>query len=263
MRVEVDQEKVVAIIQARTSSRRLPGKIFEDISGRPLIERVIERVRLSESVDQIVVATSIESTDDRLEEHCSDRCIPLYRGSLEDVLARFRECAIRWKADIIVRITADDPLKDPGLVDEAVGMCIKDKTLDYVSNTLSFTYPEGVDVEVFRRRALEKAHNEAVLASEREHVTPYIWKNLGLFRVAELVSRKNYSHQRWTIDDQNDLEMIRMIFKIYGKKVETAHWEDIARWLDKREDILQINSATPRNEGYNRSVNQERSGSWH
>ena len=174
---------VVAIIQARMGSSRLPGKVLAEIYGQPLLGILISRVKSSKFIDQIVVATTTERTDDILCDWLTGEGVAYFRGSERDVLDRFWQCAKLYRADVIVRVTADDPLKDSGIIDEALGMLMGSETVDYVSNTLNPTYPEGLDVEVFRFSSLEKANSEATLESEREHVTPYIWKNRVKFKI--------------------------------------------------------------------------------
>ena len=164
----------VAIIQARMSSKRLPGKVLADIGGQPLIQRLIERVRATPGIERVVVATTTESADDTLADWCAAHEVLVYRGSVDDVLDRFWQCAQLPPAHFIIRVTADDPLKDPEVIADALALCASSPEVDYASNTLHPTYPEGLDIEVVRFRTLERAAREATLPSEREHVTPYI-----------------------------------------------------------------------------------------
>jgi spore coat polysaccharide biosynthesis protein SpsF len=247
----------IAIIQARMGSTRLPGKILSNIEGKTMLERIIERVSAAELVDKVVVATSVEKEDDAVEAYIKKYgYCDLFRGSVDDVLSRFYECAKEYNASIIIRITADDPLKDPQLIDKAVAMLLKDKDLDYCSNTIEPSYPEGLDIEVFRYSALETAFNEAVLPSEREHVTPFIWKNPEKFKIQNFKLDRDLSTWRWTVDKQEDLEFMRSIFKKFKDKPMVS-FEEVIQFLEAKPELMKINSGKVRNEGYIKSLIQE------
>lgn len=250
--------KTVAIIQARMGSSRLPKKVLANILGKTMIERIIERVLTAKKVDHLVVATTLEKEDDALADYVQNKLNrPIFRGSTNDVLARFFQCAKLYNADIIVRITADDPLKDPQLIDKALDLLHENPELDYCSNTIEPTYPEGLDIEVFRFQALERAHSQAQLASDREHVTPYIWRHPELFHVLNFTSDRNLSHWRWTVDKPIDLEFIEKIYTQFSH-VPLIRYQDVVTWLDSHPAIQTMNSATPRNEGYLKSLNMEK-----
>lgn len=250
--------KTVAILQARMGATRLPGKVLADIEGRTLIERVIERSRAARGVDEVVVATTTHADDDALEGFLMDRGLaPVFRGSMEDVLDRYYQAASRHAADVIVRVTADDPLKDPGIIELALRQMAGSPELDYCSNTLQPTYPEGLDIEVFRRRALDKAWSEARLPSEREHVTPYIWNHPDCFRLLNFRYARDLSSWRWTVDKPNDLEFMRAVFARF-RDTPLVGYEEIIRWLEENPRIREINSGTIRNEGYLRSLESEK-----
>ncbi len=245
--------RVVAIIQARMGSSRLPGKVLAKIEGRPLLDVLISRVQNSKFVDQIVVATTTERTDDILCDWLNNEGIEYYRGSERDVLDRFFQCAKLYRADVIVRVTADDPLKDSYIIDEALGILSESSDIDYVSNTIRPTYPEGLDIEVFRFSVLEKANTEATLESEREHVTPYIWKNKEKFKVVNFEMTPNLSDWRWTVDKPEDLEFVRSLFSLAGNDFSTGYL-DLIEIVNKNPLLVDINSNTVRNEGYIKSI---------
>ena len=249
--------KIVAIVQARMLATRLPGKVLADIAGKALITRVIERVNACPAIHSIVVATTTEQADDELVEKLSHSCRScIFRGSLLDVLDRYYQCARSVGADIVVRITADDPLKDPEIIGRAIQMLLQDPALDYCSNTLDPSYPEGLDVEVFRFGALECAWREAKLASEREHVTPYIWKHTERFRTRNFAMQPNLSTWRWTVDKPNDLEFMRAVFGHFAGQ-PLVSYRDVITWLEANPQVMQINAGTRRNEGYFKSLEVE------
>tara|TARA_B100000780_G_C21063033_1_gene427375 strand:- start:283 stop:1056 length:774 start_codon:yes stop_codon:yes gene_type:complete len=248
--------RVVAIIQARMGSSRLPGKVLAEIDGQPLLGILISRVKSSKSLDQIVIATTTEKADDILCDWLINEGVEYFRGSERDVLDRFWQCAKLYRADIIVRITADDPLKDSEIIDKALGMLKRSESVDYVSNTLKPTYPEGLDVEVFRFSALKKANAEATLASEREHVTPYIWKNRAKFKSLNFEMTPNLSDWRWTVDKSEDLEFVRSLLRLVGNDMFTGY-QDLIEIVNKNPLLRDINSSTVRNEGYLKSRAEE------
>src|SRR5262249_20462120 len=204
----------------RMGSTRLPGKTLAEIEGKPLLAHIIERVSASKTIDQIAIATTMADQDQPILELATHRGFGTYRGSTDDVLDRYYQSAKMFAADIIVRITPDDPFKDSEIIDAMVERAILDERLDYVSNTMKPTYPEGLDVEVFRFEALERAWRGARRQSEREHVTPYIWNRPGEFQVLNVTNDTNLSHLRWTIDYPEDLEFARQIYcRLYRGQV--------------------------------------------
>ncbi|MRR14020.1 spore coat protein, partial [archaeon] len=188
-------KKTIALIQARVSSSRLPGKVLMDICGEPMIIRVYQRAKRAGTLDDVVVITSDHQDDDALEELCLEKGVPCFRGNLDDVLDRYYQASVQHHADVIVRITGDCPLLDPGIVDTVVRTFL-DGAYDYVSNVLECTYPDGLDTEIFSRTSLEKAWNDAVLKSEREHVTAYIYKHPELFRLGSVMQKEDLSSMR-------------------------------------------------------------------
>ena len=213
----MDTDGVVAIIQARMGSTRLPGKSMMKISGKPLLWHVIQRVRRAKSVGRIVVATTRKRQDDAIAGFCRKNGVPVFRGNAENVLGRYFAAAKRAKAKTVVRITADCPLADPGVIDSLVGICRAGK-YGYCSNVHPRSYPTGMDAEVFSFQALSKANEKAKSGFEREHVTPYMWQEPGRFRVGNLKNRKDLSGIRLTVDYAGDMKAVRRIYALLGRK---------------------------------------------
>lgn len=206
--------RVVIIVQARVSSTRLPGKIFKEVLGRPLLDYVIERLRRVSLADNIVIATTTNPKDQEVVSFCCNASYDLFRGSEDDVLKRYAEAARAFDADIIVRICSDCPLIDPAIIDAAIQLYhAKAPNVDYVSNTLNRTYPRGMDVEVFSLKTLLEAEQKAVKSEEREHVTPYIWSHPDLYKLAQTTQKNNESHHRWTVDTEEDFTLIKKILE--------------------------------------------------
>jgi glutamate-1-semialdehyde 2,1-aminomutase/spore coat polysaccharide biosynthesis protein SpsF len=246
---------VVAIVQARMSSTRLPGKSMAVICGRPMLWRVVSRVRRSRLVNQVVVATTNMPADDPIAELCRKEDIPCFRGSEEDVLDRFYRAAQAYAADVVVRVTADCPLIDPAVIDEIVSR-FNQSDCDYVSNTFRYTFPDGLDTEVFSFQALDRAWREACKPSEREHVTPYL--RTGRFRTANVESAGNLGHQRWTVDHPSDLEFVRGIYNGLSGN-DNFGYQDVLDLLRERPDLA-TQSETISNEGYYRSLYSQAGG---
>ncbi len=242
--------EVVAIVQARLDSKRLPGKTLMDVAGHPLLVRVLERARRIPGVGRLIVATTTLEADFAIVA-CAETCgIESFRGHPEDVLDRFYHAANRFDAEVIVRLTADCPLLDPQ-VSSQVLVLFSRGGLDYASNTLPPSYPDGLDTEVFSIQALTRAWMEATLPSEREHVTPYLWKRPELFRSGCLRCTPNLSAHRWTVDDADDLEFVRTVYEqlepIEGPCFGLAR---VLALLAERPDIARLAGRQRRNQGY-------------
>jgi glutamate-1-semialdehyde 2,1-aminomutase len=218
--------KIAAIVQARMGSSRLPGKVLRNITGKPMIELLLNRLSKSKKLDEIIVSTTKKIEDDKLNSVILSLGYKCFRGSEKDVLDRYYETAKKIKADVIVRITGDCPLIDPGIVDECIKSheCLK---VDYFSNTFPPTYPDGLDVSVISFEALERANNEAKKILDREHVTSYMI-NSETFSKASIQYYKNLSHLRWTVDNLNDLNLVKKIFEFFSPDIHFK-WEDILR----------------------------------
>ena len=231
--------KIVAIIQARMGSTRLPGKVMLPIGTKSMLTRVVRRVQKSQVLDQVIVATSTQPEDDRIVEECNVLCVPCYRGSEQDVLDRYYQAAKQYQADLIVRITADCPVIDPQVIDLVVMKCIQSKA-DYASNCLQRTYPRGLDTEVITFDALEKAWNEAKLSFQRSHVTPYIHRNPDLFKLESITDPSDASAYRWTVDTQEDLTLVRTIYQRLGDHGEFC-WQDALMLMQFDPSLAAIN----------------------
>ncbi|MGA9471848.1 MAG: aminotransferase class III-fold pyridoxal phosphate-dependent enzyme [Terriglobales bacterium] len=246
---------VVAIIQARMGSTRLPGKSLAEIEKHPMLWHVIQRVKRARLVDRVVVATSTSPADDAIEAMCHESGTTCYRGSEFDVLDRFYTAARAEKAAQVVRITADCPLIDPEIIDRVVRR-FQRGDVDYASNVMVRTYPDGLDTEVCSFSALEKAWHEATKSSEREHVTPYL--RIGKFRTAniECDSVSLYQHYRWTVDEMEDLEFIRAVYRAMRGKVNFG-MKDVLELLEKSPGLEKMNSEIVSNRGYYKSLFEE------
>jgi glutamate-1-semialdehyde aminotransferase/spore coat polysaccharide biosynthesis protein SpsF (cytidylyltransferase family)/predicted dehydrogenase len=249
---EPSEGPVVAIIQARMGSSRLPGKSLAEIEGRPMLWQVIQRVKRSRLVGRVVVATSTAPADDAIEKMCQESGVPCHRGSENDVLDRFYHAARAEKAAQVVRITADCPLIDPELIDRVVRR-FQLGDLDYASNAMVRSYPDGLDTEIFSFSALERAWHEASKTSEREHVTPYL--RSGKFRTANVENDSTalYQHYRWTVDEAEDLEFIRAVYKAFRGQ-DSFGMKDILHLTEKNPRLKGMNSDIVSNVGYYRSL---------
>jgi glutamate-1-semialdehyde aminotransferase/spore coat polysaccharide biosynthesis protein SpsF (cytidylyltransferase family) len=250
------QPNVVAIIQARMASTRLPGKVLADIEGRPMLWHIVRRVRRATALNGVLVATSVAEDDDAIVRMCKLYEIPVFRGSHNDVLDRYYQAAKSCNADVVVRITGDCPLIDADVIDTVIETFFKE-SCDYATNTLRYTYPDGLDTEVFSVEALEIAWREACLPLEREHVTPFL-KNAERFRIGSVASQINVAagSLRWTVDEPSDLEFTRAIYRRFNGQSYFGY-TDILRMITETPDILGVNQAIVRNEGYYRSFFKE------
>lgn len=206
------QNRIVVIVQSRMGSTRLPGKVLMDLEGRPMLERQLERLARARTPHAVVVATTTDPRDQPIVDLAARLGALVTRGSEDDVLDRYRDAAREHAADVVVRVTADCPLIDPGVLDRCVATLLADPSLDYVSNTLVRTYPRGLDVEVLKRTVLEAAAAEAMEPADREHVTRFVWRRPERFRLGSVVDESDNSHLRWTVDTAEDLAVIRRIF---------------------------------------------------
>lgn len=234
--------KIVAIIQARMGSTRLPGKILKKVLGKTLLEYQLERVQRSKLIDEIVVATTTKKSDDDIVSLCNSLNISTYRGSEEDVLSRYFEAAVQYEADIVVRLTSDCPLIDPNIVDQVIQLYLDNQPIDYVSNAIERSFPRGLDTEVFSFATLKKAYEEATLQRDREHVTAYIYTNRHLFSLTYLKNDRDYRHYRWTVDTKEDFELIRLILEEIYPNNPTFTMHDIIELLNDHPNWIKINA---------------------
>jgi spore coat polysaccharide biosynthesis protein SpsF len=240
---------IVAIIQARLGSTRFPRKIFAGLAGKPLIRHVIDRLKYSEKIDKIVLATTGTTTDDELAAWALTEGVALYRGSENNVLERFYFAAKEFSAGIVVRITADDPFKDPVIIDRVISK-LQDENLDFAYNNHPPTFPEGLDTEVFTFSALESAYSKSVDDYEKEHVTQYFYRNKSLFKQANYSNEQNLSELRWTIDTGLDYEMAKRVYDILYVPGEIFLTDDILKLLKQHPEIAQINKEVARSDMY-------------
>jgi len=248
--------KTIGIIQARIGSTRLPGKVLLDLEGRTVLERVCERVIASRLIDDVVVATTISNKDLAIVKLCADLGISVYCGSEEDVLDRYYQAARLFGANFVVRITSDCPMIDPGVIDALISHHRNEKA-DYSSNGIKETYPDGQDVEMFTFNALSKAWSNANLLSEREHVTPYIRKHTEMFKVVNLEYHEDMSKKRWTLDEPEDYEFIKIVYKHLYKENNLFGMKEILDFVNRNPQIENINHHITRNEGYLKSLQKD------
>jgi spore coat polysaccharide biosynthesis protein SpsF len=247
---------VVAIIQARMGSTRLPGKVLKEACGRPLLWHLIYRLKKAETVEDIVLATSHLDEDGILLDKAREWGIKAFAGSPDDLLDRYYRAAVKFKADPVIRITADCPLLDPAIVDRVVREFQKLNDYDHVGT--DGTFPDGLDTGVYAFRALEKAWREAELPSEREHVGPYIANHPKLFKNRAISCPTDLSRLRWTVDQEEDLTLVREIFQRLFKEGEMFYTEDILKLLEREPHLAEINSRIVRNEGYLKSLEADK-----
>ncbi len=236
---------VIAIVQARVGSTRLPNKVMRHIGDHSMIGLIVKRLSKSKEINKIVVATSEASINNLLVHHVRELGFDCEPGSEDDVLDRYLKVAKKYHADIVVRITGDCPLIDPMLVDEIIKK-FKSQDIDYISNTLVPTYPDGLDTEVFTFASLERAHNESQKLFDREHVTPYI-KQSNLFKTKKFQNKENYSHLRWTVDHIEDFQTILKIFEHFSPNIYFSWREVLSLYKSKPEIFKNLNMK--RNEG--------------
>lgn len=233
--------KTVIIVQARMTSTRLPGKVLKEVLGKPLLAYQLERLRRVQLADEIILATTTNQTDDVLAAFAAKEEIRYYRGDEHDVLDRYYQAALMAKADVVVRVTSDCPLIEPAIIDEVIQAYYKSPEVDYVSNTLSRTYPRGLDVECFSFKALETAWKNADKAYEREHVTPYLYQQ-PMFIKKESKVAGDYSEYRWTVDTQEDYELVRLLLEELYPVQPDFSWRDVMRVLERHPEWKLINA---------------------
>jgi spore coat polysaccharide biosynthesis protein SpsF len=250
----------IAIVQARMGSSRLPGKVLLDIHGRPMLARVVERTKRASLLDGVSVATTSEVQDDPIAAFCQESGYPCYRGSAQDVLDRYYQAARELEAEIIVRITADSPVIDPGLIDRTVEALLA-AGVDFAANRLpppwTRTFPIGLDVEACTMAALERAWKEADQPYQREHVMPYLYEGipadaLRSTRDAATVSRRgfgvllvnhdpDYGSLRWAVDTPQDLELIRQVYARLGGRDDFS-WTDLLAIFQQEPELARLNA---------------------
>lgn len=232
--------KTVIVVQARMTSTRLPGKVLLPLGGEPMLARLIERLHRVKRADGIVVATTTNAADEPIVALCERLDVPCHRGSEHDVLSRYADAARLNDAEAVVRITSDCPLIDPALVDHLIAIYLEGDC-DYVSNMLPPTWPYGMAVEVFSATALREAQAEATQASEREHVTPFIYWHPERYRLRNVESPTDLSAQRWTVDTREDYELVRRLFETLYPTRPHFGLADVLATMDAHPDWTRIN----------------------
>ena len=231
--------KVAAIVQARMGSTRLPGKVLLDIAGKTMLARVVERLMRAKSLDCVLVATTVSPHDDVIIEECERLSVAVFRGQEDDVLDRYQQAAESITGDVVVRITSDCPLIDPGVTDQTIVKFLAAQP-DYASNCLVRTYPRGLDTEVMTAQALRQAWSEADQAYQRAHVTPYIYEHPGKFKLLSVTGEQDYSQHRWTVDTPEDLAVMRAIYERLGWKGDFS-WRDVLALFDDAPELAALN----------------------
>ena len=232
--------RIVAIIQARMGSTRLPGKVLKDLGGDTVLARVVNRTRRAALLNEVVVATTVLPADDVIVQECERLKVACFRGDEADVLDRYFHAAREFAADVVVRITADCPLIDPELIDATIRSGF-DQKADYATNSLVLTYPRGLDVEVFTADALERAWSAASEEHQRIHVTPYLYENPKLFKLISIADQTDHSRYRWTLDTTEDLEMIRAVYRHFGNR-DNIRWNEVLDLMENRPELALLNS---------------------
>ncbi|KAF6246728.1 acylneuraminate cytidylyltransferase [Nitrosopumilus sp. b3] len=249
-------KKIVLIIQARTGSTRFPEKVLKLIQKKSMIWHVINRVKQIPKIDVIVLATTKKKEDLVLVNIAKNNDIQYFQGKTHNVLDRFFQCAKKFNADIIIRITSDCPLIDPKLIQQMLHVYLN-HDYDYLSNTIKPTFPDGLDVEIFSFQALEQAFHSAKWKSEIEHVTPYIKKNSKIFKIFNYENKKNFSNIRLTVDEPLDLKLIRKIYKKFRPKLIFS-LNDIIKIISNDPNFFLINRDLERDAGYKKSLQYDK-----
>jgi spore coat polysaccharide biosynthesis protein SpsF len=246
-----------AIVQARMGSTRLPGKVLRPLNGRPMLSRIVERVRACPAIARVVVATSDRESDAPIRALCADEAIDCVAGSEQDVLDRFYRAAAAFGGDPLIRITADCPLVDPSLVGRLVAL-YDGGGYDHVGVATGAgalflgqgRYPDGLDAECFSFAALERAWRDATSPQDREHVTPFIWRQKQLFRCGQLTSPIDYSRLRWTVDNEADMALITRIYAALDRPDRVFGMDDVLGYLSEHPEVAAGNDAFVGAEGY-------------
>ena len=256
--------KPIAIIQARMGSTRLPGKVLKPILGRPMLWHIVQRLRFVSDLTEVVVATSERPANDAIRQFCMEEKIHVFSGSESDVLDRFYQAALLYEGDPLIRITGDCPFVDPQLLTDLLNL-YRSAEADHVGVATGAgaihldgeRFPDGLDAECIRFSALEKAWKEAIEEPDREHVTPYIWRNKHIFRCEILKSPKDYSALRWTVDNEADFLLVSKVYENLYRDDEPFLMNDILNYLARHPEIVALNEAFIGQEGYQALWNEE------
>ena len=250
------KKRIIALLQARTDSTRLPRKVLKNILNKPMIIHQLQRTIKSKYIDELLLLTSNESSDDELANTVTNHGFKVYRGDKNNVLKRFIDSLENLQLkdnDIIVRLTGDCPLHDSDIIDESIEAFIQDNC-DYLANCIEPIYPDGLDVEVFKYFTLKEAFKNAKKSSDKEHVTPYI-RNCGLFKIKNLNKSPIHPNWRLTVDEPCDFNLINIIFKHFNSTYFS--FDEIIEYLKNNESLLDLNSTINRNDGYLKSLKED------
>lgn len=250
---------IIAVIQARMGSSRLPNKVMLSLCNKPVLWHVVNRTASSKKIDRLLVATSEDSSNDIIRKYCKEKDINCFSGNEDDVLDRYYSALKDVNAsedDLVVRITADCPLIDPVLIDKIIERHI-DTNSDYISNCIDPTYPDGLDCEVFKVSALQKAWVKAALKSEREHVTLYIRNHPEIFKIQNYKGDTDLSNLRWTLDEKEDFQLIEEIYQTLYKEDGIFTTDDILDLLENKPELIAVNAKYARNEGLMKSLRED------
>lgn len=239
-----------AIIQARCGSTRFLDKVFAEIVGRPLLWHVVNRLRYTHRIDNIIIATTVNPKDDKIEEWCRLENVKCFRGSEADVLNRYYNASLTFPSDVVVRVTADDPFKEPEVIDRVIRKLI-DERLDLATNNFPPSFPEGLDCEAFTFDVLKLMEKNAQDPFEREHVTQYVYRNPKKFKIGNVISDEPLSFYRWTIDTQEDYEMVKAVYANRDASSEgLLLMGEILKIINDHPNIAAINSQVKRSAMY-------------
>ncbi|ADN08183.1 cytidylyltransferase domain-containing protein [Sulfurimonas autotrophica] len=249
-------KQIVALLQARTDSTRLPGKVLKKLLDTPMIIHELHRISKSKYITELILATSDEASDDDLSQVIIHHGFNIYRGSKNNVLKRFIDALKKLNLnddDIVVRLTGDCPVHDSKIIDETISAFLE-TDCDYLTNSVKPIYPDGLDVEVFTYASLKMANKLTKKPSQVEHATPFI-RDSGLFKTVNLLKKEVYPQWRLTVDEPEDFIVIEKIYNHFGNN--NFSLTDIISYLEKNPDIININSHINRNEGYLKSVEED------
>jgi len=249
-------EAIGCILQARMGSTRLPGKVMLPVDdSNPVIWYVVNQMKYSKFCKRVIIATTKLADDDKIIDFAKKKSLDCFRGSTYDCLDRYYQCAKHFSISTIIRITCDNPLIDPSLVDDAIRV-FDEGNYDYVTNCRPRTFPQGTEVEVFSFNALEKAWKEAKIPSEREHVTPYFYNNPDKFKISNITNHEDRSNLRWTVDRMDDLNLVRAL--VLRIKKSPILMNDILKVLENEPELVNLNKNHVKDEGYLRSLDNDK-----
>ena len=249
--------RIIAIVQARMGSTRLPNKVMQPIGeNMPMIGALLLRLSRSKEIDKIILATSNDPRNQPLVEYVDKLGFDVFKGSENDILDRYYQVATKYGADVVVRITGDCPLVDWQAIDQTIQYHVKGK-YDYVNNRSKPAFPDGLDVEVITYSTLKNAFNNAILPSEKEHVTYYVRQRKDKFKLGYFYSTKDLSHMRWTVDESEDFILVEKIYKNLYKNNPKFSMKDVLELLNNKPELLKINSHIGASEGMKKSLKED------